>query len=81
MPDEQISDRIEALVKEEHALLHRAESEHGLEEPEHTRMQEVQVELDQCWDLLRQRRARRSAGQDPDDSSLRTPDTVEHYLQ
>jgi hypothetical protein len=81
MADEQISDRIEALVKEEHDLLHRAESEHGLEEPDHARMQEVQVELDQCWDLLRQRRARRSAGQDPNDSSLRTPDTVEHYLQ
>ena len=81
MPDEQISDRIEALVKEEHDLLHRAESEHGLEEPDHARMQQVQVELDQCWDLLRQRRARRSAGQDPDDSSLRTPDTVERYLQ
>jgi hypothetical protein len=81
MADEQISDRIEALVKEEHDLLHRAESEHGLEEPDHARMQEVEVELDQCWDLLRQRRARRSAGQDPNDSSLRTPDTVEHYLQ
>jgi hypothetical protein len=44
-------------------------------------MQQVQVELDQCWDLLRQRRARRSAGQNPDDSSLRGEDTVEHYLQ
>ena len=81
MADEQISDRIEALVKEEHDLLHRAESEHGLEDTDHARMQQVQVELDQCWDLLRQRRARRSAGQDPDDSSLRTPDTVERYLQ
>ena len=81
MADEQIFDRIEALVKEEHALLHQAESDHGLDEPGHARMQQVQVELDQCWDLLRQRRARRSAGQDPDDSSLRTPDTVEHYLQ
>jgi predicted nuclease with TOPRIM domain len=81
MADEQISDRIETLVKEEHALLERAESSHGLDEEAHARMQQVQVELDQCWDLLRQRRARRSAGQNPDDSSLRTPDTVEHYLQ
>ena len=81
MPDEQISDRIESLVKEEHTLLHRAESEHGLDDDGHARMQQVQVELDQCWDLLRQRRARRSAGQDPDESSLRAPDTVEHYLQ
>jgi hypothetical protein len=81
MADEQISDHIEALVKEEHALQHQAESEHGLDEGGHARMEQVQVELDQCWDLLRQRRARRSAGQDPDDSSLRTAGTVEHYLQ
>ena len=81
MADEQISDRIESLVKEEHDLLHHAESEHGLDEAGHTRMQQVQVELDQCWDLLRQRRARRRAGQDPDETSLRAPDTVEHYLQ
>jgi hypothetical protein len=81
MADEQISDHIEALVKEEHELLHRAESDHGLDESGHARMQEVQVELDQCWDLLRQRRARRSAGQDPDDTSLRGADTVEHYQQ
>jgi hypothetical protein len=79
MADEQISDHIEALVKEEHELLHRAESDHGLDESLHARMQ--QVELDQCWDLLRQRRARRAAGQDPDDSSLRPADTVEHYEQ
>jgi hypothetical protein len=81
MADEQISDHIESLVKEEHALLQRAESSHGLDDDAHARMQQVQVELDQCWDLLRQRRARRSAGQDPDDSSLRAPGTVEHYLQ
>ncbi len=81
MADEQISDHIEALVKEEHALLHQAESDHGLDEDGHVRMQQVQVELDQCWDLLRQRRARRAAGQNPDDSSLRPADTVEHYQQ
>jgi hypothetical protein len=71
MPDEQISDRIEALVKEEHDLLRRAESDHGLDEPGHARLEAVRVELDQCWDLMRQRRARRRAGQDPDDTSLR----------
>ena len=81
MADEQISDHIEALVKEEHTLLHQAESDHGLDEGGHARMELVLDELDQCWDLLRQRRARRAAGQDPDDSSLRTPDTVEHYQQ
>jgi hypothetical protein len=81
MADEQISDHIEALVKEEHALLGRAESSHGLDPDAHARLEQVRVELDQCWDLLRQRRAKRHAGQDPDDSSLRPADTVEHYLQ
>jgi hypothetical protein len=81
MADEQISDRIEALVKEEHTLLHHAESEHGLDEDGHTRMQQVQVELDQCWDLLRQRRARRSAGEDPDGAQVRDAGTVEGYRQ
>ena len=81
MADEQISDHIEALVKEEHELLHRAESDHGLDESLHARMQQVQVELDQCWDLLRQRRARRAAGLEPDEAEARDADTVEHYRQ
>jgi hypothetical protein len=79
MPDEQISDRIEALVKEEHELLHRAESEHGLDDPGHARMREVQVELDQCWDLLRQRRALTEAGEDPGGARVRPASTVEGY--
>jgi hypothetical protein len=41
----------------------------------------VSVELDRCWDLLRQRRARRDAGQNPDDAEARDPGTVENYLQ
>ena len=41
----------------------------------------MQVELDRCWDLLRQRRALRSAGGDPDSAALRDADTVEHYRQ
>jgi hypothetical protein len=81
MADEQIFDRIEALVKEEHELQHRAENSQGLDEDAHSRMKEVEVQLDQCWDLLRQRRARRGAGQDPDDAQVRSGDTVEHYLQ
>jgi hypothetical protein len=81
MADEQIFDRIEALVKEEHELQHRAESTPDLDEDAHARMKEVEVQLDQCWDLLRRRRARRSAGQDPDDAQVRSGDTVEHYLQ
>jgi hypothetical protein len=81
MADEQISDRIETLVNQEHELLRKAESHHGLDEAGHAQLEAVKVELDQAWDLLRQRRARRHAGQDPDESSLRPPDTVERYLQ
>jgi hypothetical protein len=44
-------------------------------------LKEVEVELDQCWDLLRQRRARRDAGQDPDVAAIRSKAIVENYLQ
>jgi hypothetical protein len=81
MADEQISDRIERLVQEEHDLLHKAEAHGGLDDDEHQRMQVVQVELDQCYDLLRRRRARRSAGQDPEEEQVRPESTVENYLQ
>ena len=81
MADEQLSDRIERLVAEEHELFHRGESEHGLADEEHKRLEAIRVELDQCWDLLRQRRALRSAGRDPETASARSEDTVEHYLQ
>jgi predicted nuclease with TOPRIM domain len=81
MADEQISERIEALVKEEHELLDRGGQERGLDEAGHARLQEVKVELDRYWDLLRQRRARRRAGEDPEGASPRDADTVEHYLQ
>jgi Protein of unknown function (DUF2630) len=44
-------------------------------------LEKMEVELDKCWDLLRQRRARRTAGLDPDDAAVRPEDVVEHYLQ
>ena len=81
MADEQISERIEALVKEEHELLDRGGEERGLDEAGHARLAEIKVELDRYWDLLRQRRARRRAGEDPEGASPRDPDTLEHYLQ
>jgi hypothetical protein len=81
MADQNISDHIEALVKEEHALLDRGGSEHGLEDTGHQRLEAIRVELDRTWDLLRQRRARRAAGEDPEGASERNSDTVEHYLQ
>jgi hypothetical protein len=81
MADEEISDHIEALVREEHALLDRGGSERGLDEAGHARLEAIRVELDRYWDLLRQRRARRAAGEDPEGASPRDADTVEHYLQ
>jgi uncharacterized protein DUF2630 len=81
MADEQISNHIEALVKEEHELLDRGGSERGLDDAGHARLEAVRVELDRYWDLLRQRRARRAAGRDPEGASRRDADTVERYLQ
>jgi Protein of unknown function (DUF2630) len=84
MADEAILGRIEALVEEEHALLARersdAESGQALAE-DRRRLDQVSVELDRCWDLLRQRRARRSAGADPAQAEVRDAETVEKYLQ
>ena len=53
----------------------------SLADEEHERLERIEVELDQCWDLLRQRRARRNAGEDPDAAVARDADTVEHYRQ
>jgi uncharacterized protein DUF2630 len=80
MEDDRIHARIEELVAEEHALYERA-GEGGLNDDEHRRLESLQVGLDQCWDLLRQRRARREAGQDPDGASVRDPQVVENYEQ
>lgn len=80
MNDQQIHDHIEALVGEEHQLL-----EHGelgrLTPSDRERLEELEVQLDRYWDLLRQRRARERAGQDPDIAHLRPESTVEHYRQ
>lgn len=80
MDDKQVLDRIGGLVEEEHTLERQATGE-GLDEQQKTRLREVEVQLDQCWDLLRQRRARRDAGQDPDAAHVRPEPTVEGYLQ
>jgi acyl-CoA thioesterase len=86
MDDETILSRIESLVAEEHSLQHREQDDAEQAQPEplatdRERLEQVSVELDQCWDLLRQRRARRAAGEDPDDAQAREPGTVEKYLQ
>ena len=84
MSDESIADRIERLVAEEHDLRQREESDRTDAERievDQDRLRAVQVELDRCWDLLRQRRALRDAGADPEQAHVRDADTVERYLQ
>ncbi|WP_159942283.1 MULTISPECIES: DUF2630 family protein [unclassified Nocardiopsis] len=69
---------IRGLIDEEHAL--RSSSD-GLDPRERSRMKEVEQALDQCWDLLRQRRARSEFGQDPDEAEVRPASEVENYRQ
>jgi hypothetical protein len=80
MDDAQVQQRIEALVAEEHRLWD-AESSGNATEDDRRRLQEVKVGLDQCWDLLRQRRALEQYGQDPDLAQPRSAETVENYQQ
>jgi hypothetical protein len=80
MEDERIHDRIEQLVAEEHELYERG-AEGELTESEHHRLESIKVGLDQCWDLLRQRRALREAGLDPKVARVRDPEVVEGYEQ
>ncbi len=81
MDDPTIHQHIEELVAEEHRLLELAEEEAGLSREQHVRLDAVRIELDRYWDLLRQRRALREAGLDPEGAQLRSADTVEHYEQ
>jgi hypothetical protein len=80
MDDVEIVRRISELTEEEHRL-ERSHIGEGLSDGERERLRAVEVALDQCWDLLRQRRARRSAGQDPDEATVRTESVVESYRQ
>ncbi len=84
MSDESIAARIERLVSEEHELRDREQVDSpdpaALEEDKE-RLRTVEVELDRCWDLLRQRRALRDAGSDPGQAAARDAETVEHYEQ
>ena len=77
MDETDILSRIHALVDEEHAL--RDSAEHTDET--RSRMSKLEVELDQCWDLLRQRRAKRQYDEDPDEAQVRPESQVESYLQ
>jgi Protein of unknown function (DUF2630). len=78
--DPQIHNSIDEMVSEEHQLWER-ESAGEASEADRQRLEALRVSLDQCWDLLRQRRARRSVGQDPEGAEVRPPDVVERYQQ
>lgn len=80
MDDAEIVRRIGELADEEHNL----ERSHEGREPspqDLEKLRQIEVTLDQCWDLLRQRRARRAAGQDPDEVAVRPENVVEGYRQ
>ena len=82
MDDQDLIDRIDKLVAEEHGLRQRAEGQgQGLPDSDRERLETIEVALDQCWDLLRQRRGLRDRGEDPDQAEVRDPGTVEGYRQ
>ncbi|SDG97100.1 DUF2630 family protein [Nonomuraea jiangxiensis] len=81
MRDNEILTRISALVTEEHDLRDKLAAGELSTDQEHARIKELEVALDQCWDLLRQRRARRSVGDDPDGATARPAGDVENYRQ
>lgn len=78
--DEDILQRINQLVDEEHQLERHTRGS-GASDDDHRRLRDLEVQLDQCWDLLRQRRARRSSGQQPDGAEVRPAGVVEGYQQ
>ncbi len=80
MDDSQVHGTIEQLVAEEHELW-ELEAAGNASESDRQRLGEVKVSLDQCWDLLRQRRALRDAGGDPEAADVRRAEVVEHYEQ
>ena len=82
--DESITAQIESLVTEEQQLRRREQADSNDEEQleaDRERLRSVEVELDRCWDLLRQRRAKEEFGQEPEDAQARDADTVERYRQ
>ena len=75
--DRTVLERIQDLVDEEHRLYERGD----MDDEERRKLADVEVELDQCWDLLRQRRALREIGEDPSRASVRPEEVVENYEQ
>lgn len=79
MEDQQVIGRINEIAHEEHGLWEK-EARGEATDAERERLEQLGVMLDQCWDLLHQRRARRAAGEDPDRAEVRDPRTVEGYV-
>jgi hypothetical protein len=80
MEDQDVLGRINALAHEEHAIWQK-ESQGAASEADRKRLRELEVTLDQAWDLLHQRKARRSAGLNPADAKPRDAKTVEGYVE
>jgi hypothetical protein len=81
MDDKQILHRIGELVDEEHKLRTRVQAGSVTSDEEQDRLRDLEASLDQCWDLLRQRRAARETGGDPNTAQARPIGEVEGYLQ
>jgi hypothetical protein len=81
MDDRSILGKINELVEEEHRLRGALQTGQVTTEQEHARLRELEESLDQCWDLLRRRRAARRSGDDPDATQARDRGEVERYLQ
>lgn len=81
MDDVDIQSRIKELIDEEHALRDKLSAGEIDVDEEHARLARVEAGLDQCWDLLRQRRARREYGEDPEGAQVRSTGEVENYRQ
>jgi len=81
MDDKNVLDRIHGLVDEEHTLRQQLAQGKLSASEEHARLKELEEALDQCWDLLRRRRAAREVGNDPNAEQAHTVTEVEGYLQ
>jgi uncharacterized protein DUF2630 len=81
MNDKEILGHIDELIQTEHELRTKLAAGELSSTEEHAQLKATEEALDQCWDLLRQRRARRDSGEDPGDSALRPASEVEGYLQ
>jgi hypothetical protein len=79
MDDKKVTAHIDRLAREEHELFER-EASGMASDADKEKLKRIQDTLDQCWDLLRQRRAKREFGQDPEEARVRDPKTIKGYL-